>query len=152
MDTAPAAPPADYAQEPLLPTPDEAVEVARRRAIEAGAGDPWTWVVFYRDGWWPEYSESDRNRGWATVEKEAVVVLMLVPLWQGLNVHSLRFDTYDGRTPVMARRFTTMLDGPADAPPFSVAHIIGWEKDGTGSYQFFFGDGSSVTSSDFNYL
>ena len=147
---------ASESKEMAILNPEGVVEDARRWAKEAGSGMAWTWVVVYRNGddlpsLYAEYGDDGGVHGWGTVDLDRVQLLALVPLREGIPAHEIVFLPGDDRVPVFLRRFTIAAEGYIDPSLLArCVHCIGWQKGDAAHYQFYFEDGSSVSTSDLN--
>jgi hypothetical protein len=145
---------ASESKEMAILSPEGVVEDAKRWATEAGSLMAWTWLVIYRneDGPSSLYSEYGDDYGihaWSTVDLKRVQLLALVPLREGLPSHEIAFNADDRRTPVFFRRVTIAAEGYIDPRALArTLHCIGWMRDYDANYQFYFEDGSSISTSD----
>lgn len=106
--------------------------------------DVYQWCILYRDD--VLLHEEDAEQGFASVKRNQVKLLTLIPL-QGVPPHHVNIPI--GATPVFFRRRSievNLMQEQSTARP--TVHCIGWKQGDTASYLFVFEDGSTLLSSD----
>lgn len=110
--------------------------------------DAYSWVVQYNDG--EILFEDDAENGFASVDKEKVHTLVLLPAIKGVVSHCV--TTPAGAEPVFFRRRSRIIaisaEGIEDERQGQTVHCIGWRKDDEASYLFIFPDGSTLLTND----